>query len=57
MKTTEENKQIIEYRIEEVLKLLVPAQTPTVDYDSSVMKLKDGNTILVLELQTTRVRT
>jgi hypothetical protein len=57
MKTTEETKHTIEYRLEEVLKILVPNQTPSVDYDGSVMRLKDGGTILVLELQTTRVKT
>lgn len=57
MKTTEETKQVIEYRLEEVLKHLVPNQTPAVDYDSSVMRLKDGGTVLVLELHTTRVKT
>ena len=57
MKTTIENKETHEFRLEEVLKILVPNQAPTVDYDSSVMRLKDGGTILVLELQTTRVKT
>jgi hypothetical protein len=56
MKTTEVSHQTIEFRLEEVLKVLVPTQTPTVDYDSSIMKLKDGGTVLVLELQTTRIK-
>lgn len=57
MKTTIEAKETHEFRLEEVLKILVPNQAPSVDYDSSVMRLKDGGTILVLELQTTRVKT
>ena len=57
MKTTETLRQVVEFRLEEVLKKLIPEQTPSVDFDESVMRTKDGGTILVLELQTVRVKT
>lgn len=57
MKTTETVKQVVEFRLEEVLQKLIPAQTPTVDFDESIMRTKDGGSILVLELTTRRVHT
>jgi len=50
MKTTQETKHTHEFRLEEVLKLLVPEHTPGVDIDSATMRLVDGGTTLVLEL-------
>lgn len=56
MKKIEEVKQTYEFRIEEVLKILIPDQTAAVDYDSSVMRLKDGSTVLVLEVQSVKTK-
>lgn len=57
MKTTEKINQVVEFRLEEVLKKMIPEQTPSVDFDESIMRTKDGGTVLVLELTTTRVHT
>jgi hypothetical protein len=56
MKTVIENKQVYELRLEELMKLVLPEKAASVDYDSSIMRLKDGATILVLELKQTVVK-
>lgn len=56
MKTIVQNKEVYELRLEELMKLVLPEKAASVDYDSSVMSLKDGATILVLELKQTTVR-
>lgn len=56
MKVIEESTQTYEFRLEEVLKTLVPNQTPNVDFDNATMKLKDGNTVLVLQVTVSRTK-
>lgn len=56
MKKIEETKHTHEFRLEEVIKMLTPEHTPGVDVDNVTMRLKDGNTVLVLELTSTTVK-
>ena len=50
MKKTEEIKNTYEFRLEEILKVLLQNQSASVDYDTATMHTKDGGTVLVLEV-------